>query len=40
MIMANLHVQDIVQDDVNLRSSRALCMQLIRFFIIDTSLYM
>ena len=37
MIMANLHVQ--VQDDVNLRSSRALCMQLIRFFIIDTSLY-
>lgn len=38
MIMANLHVQ--VQDDVNLRSSGALCMQLIRFFIIDTSLYM
>ena len=38
MIMENRHVQ--VQDDVNLRSSRALCMQLISFFIIDTSLYM
>ena len=37
MIMANLHVQ--VQDDVNLRSSGVLCMQL-RFFIIDTSPFM